>query len=289
MKVNNKINILNMLKESIEPVSGEFIGNNLGISRTAVWKNINSLKDVGYTITSSTKGYLLTKEEDLLIPYEFQEDINLYTYKSSTKSTMDVANDIIRANKALDGTTVLTQEQTKGKGKGRKVFYSPKGGLYFTLILKPNTPIMDVNIYPMAALVAIKNMLEINIQSRWPFESWYNNEKISGILHEYKTEQNRITWLTLGIGINLNRDIPRRKLLIAIKKEIYRLLEQKDQIIDKYKNCLSIINRAFNFSIENRDVKGRVLDINRLGTLILETPEGIKYGYIGNSFQKGEI
>ncbi len=135
MKVNSKSKIITLLKQQENPISGEELSRQIGISRTAIWKNIKKLTDEGYTITSSHSGYLLKKESDLLIPYEFFEESNLYIYRESTESTMNIARDLIEKGKSVSGTVVVADEQTSGRGKGDSGFISPKGGLYFTLTL----------------------------------------------------------------------------------------------------------------------------------------------------------
>lgn len=292
MKVNSKKLILKILKNNQQAISGEIISNTIGVSRTAVWKNIKSLISDGYTINSSVKGYLLKDEKDLLIPYEFDNESNLYICRNSSDSTMLIAKDLIYSDKAVHGTIIVSEKQISPRGKGDSGFKSPIGGLYFTIILKPNSPVMDVNLFPIATLVAIKkslnNILGIEITNRWPFDTYFNGDKISGILHEYETEQNRIKWLTVGVGINLSQTIPRKKILTTIKAELFKILESEN-VISSYKQNLDIVGRSYNFDIEGKTIKGEVIDIDRLGTVTIKTDIGIEYGYIGNSSQKEKL
>lgn len=294
MKVSSKSKIISLLKSRETPLSGEEISSKIGVSRTAVWKNIKKLIDEGYTITSSSKGYILKKEDDLLIPYEFVEESNLYIYREKTESTMDLARDLIEKGKSVNGSVVIANEQTLGKANYNSIFSSPKGGLYFTLTVIPeNAPVMDVNLYPMAALVAVNKTLSReglgDIKSRWPFETWLGNKKISGILPEYKIENNKIKWINIGIGINTDKKIPRKKILLDIKDIIFECLKTKNVLLEQYKDTLNIISRSFVFNIESNTIEGRVIDINRLGTITIETELNTEYGYIGNSRQEEEI
>ncbi len=290
MKVNNKTHIIELLRNSDVPISGEEICRELGISRTAVWKNIQMLVKEGYSIGSSHSGYLLEKEEDLLLPYEFINDSDLYIYRESTGSTMDFARDLINKKKAKTGNIIVAESQISGRGKGQKKFISPKGGLYFTLIIFPDCPLSDINLYPMASLIAVKeSLIEISgldINIKWPFETWLNNKKISGILHEYSVKGNRCEWLTIGIGINPGFPIKRRELLISIKERIFNNIDNMESILSIYKENLNIINSNYAFNIEGISIYGRVVNIDRLGTLLIESKNGLKYGYIGNSSQK---
>lgn len=290
MKVNNKRRMVKFLKESKTPISGEDLSKRLEISRTAVWKNIQRLTLEGYTIDTSHSGYLLKKEEDLLLPYEFINDSELYIYKESTASTMDISRDLIKKNRAVTGSVVVAQTQLSGRGKGQEPFISPKGGLYFSLIIFPNCPLSDINLYPMAAIISVKQSLKeyigLDTKIKWPFESWLGEKKISGILHEYSVKGNRCKWLTIGIGINPDMVIPRRDLLIDIKKRIFSYLEDMNNIPRVYKEALNIKNRNYTFIIEGKQITGQIIDIDRLGTLLLKDNNGIKYGYIGNSTQE---
>ncbi|MGL1890275.1 MAG: HTH domain-containing protein [Spirochaetaceae bacterium] len=289
MKVNNKQIIISLLKESNLPISGENISNKIGISRTGVWKNIQKLTEEGYTITSSTKGYLLKQETDLLLSYEFDKDRELYLYKESTSSTMDLAKELINSGKAVDGTVVIAGDQTSGKSKGSGKFESPQGGLYFTLILFPNCPIMDVNLYPMAATLATKDILftelNLNIGIVWPFESWLDEVKVSGVLHNYLIENNRVTWVNIGIGINLSKDIPRRELLIKIREKILNYLDNRDKLFETYSQNLNK-EQSYSFNIEGKKFIGNISGVDRLGTLTIDTKNGKEYAYIGNSNQE---
>lgn len=285
--VNNKSLIIDKLKKTTTPLSGEELSKELGISRTAIWKNIKKLIDEGYSITSSHSGYILKKEKDLLLPYEFVKDNDMYIYKESTTSTMDAARDLILKNRALDGHIIVAERQNSARGKGKDGFKSPKGGLYFTLILFPDAPLKDINLYPMAALLAIednlKKITKLEVKPKWPFETWSEDKKISGILHEYSTKGNRCEWLTIGIGINIGTTIPRRKLLESIKQSILHYLDNRDSILNNYFTRLQIKNNHYTFNIEGENIDGRVLNIDNLGTLLIESKNGTEYCYIGNS------
>ncbi len=152
---------------------------------------------------------------------------------------------------------------------------------------------MNVNLYPMAALLAtretINEELKIEVDSKWPFETWYKNKKISGILPEYKIENNKIKWLNLGIGINYGDKIPRCKLLIKIKNKILKYLDNKYVLLSHYSSTLNIIKKSYRFNIEGKTIFGKVNSIDILGTLTIETESGMQYGYIGNSTQEEEI
>lgn len=290
MKVNSKEKILNILKESSTTISGENISGLIGISRTAVWKNIKTLIQNGYSIECNSKGYKLLLEQDLLIPYEFHEDSDLYIYRDTTESTMLIAKELILSGKAKPWSVVLTQKQTAGISKDGKKFQSPKGGLYFTMLADKGASFKNVNLYPMAALISIKEVLYseigIKVTPQWPFDTWYQGKKISGILHDFSIESNKIDWLNLGIGINLEFKIPRRNILIKLRKRIIELLTDKETILPMYIKTLDITETTCSFIMEDIILNGKVISIDRFGTITLESDNGIEFVYIGNSSQK---
>lgn len=279
MKVNNKEKILDILKETREFISGENISSKLEISRTAVWKNIKNLISLGYNIESAGNGYILKHQDDLILPYEFENNSNHFIYRKSTESTMTLARELIIQGKALPWSVVLTEEQTAGISKDGNIFKSPKGGVYFTLIADNGFSPDQVNLYPMAAHIAVKKVLESRIKSEveaiWPFETWSDGEKISGILHDYSIRSNKAEWMTIGIGIVATKSLPRKEIISEIREEIIGLLQNKNEILSLYIKNLNIINTTFH--------GGEVRSIDQLGTITLETKKGPEFVYIGNS------
>ncbi|MBN2618336.1 MAG: HTH domain-containing protein [Spirochaetales bacterium] len=287
MKVNNKEKILNILKKQTEPISGEYLSTILGISRTAIWKNINSLKNSGYNISTTTTGYLLNIQEDLLLPFEFDNDSNLYIYKENSDSTMRIAEELIKKGVASHGSTVVCETQDSGISKNGENFQSPKGGLYFSIVITPQTPTIYLNLYPMAAALAvnkgINQILNIPCNLVWPFENWSDNLKVSGVLHEFETKENKIKWMNIGIGIKNIDNLPRQKLLKQIRKIFFEYIENIDNVLEKYTNLLNISGYYKRFIVENIKIEGKVESIDLFGTITLNHMNQRCYAYIGNS------
>jgi len=210
----NTLEVLKMLKENNDFVSGEDISNKLGVSRTAIWKNINSLKELGYVIVSIPKrGYRLISEPDIILKESIMSDLKtdfigreIYYYKT-IDSTNIYAKKI--ANDSSEGTVVISEEQSMGKGRLGKLWSSPKDcGIYMSIILKPNINVYEAPILTMIAGLSISNALrnitDLDISIKWPNDIIINNKKVCGILTEMSAEIERINYIVLGMGINVN-------------------------------------------------------------------------------------
>ena len=158
--------IVEMLKKSGDNfVSGESIAGDLGISRTAVWKHIQKLRESGYRILSrERRGYKLKDAPDLLLPSEIQIELNTeiigkqMEYFPSVDSTNRVAK-ALAYHGAADGTIVVAEEQESGKGRLERNYYSPRGkGIWFSIILRPNFLPKDAPKFTLMAAVAVAPM-----------------------------------------------------------------------------------------------------------------------------------
>lgn len=218
-KVNDlgkKAEIIRLLKQEYPGyVSGETVCQWLGISRTAVWKHVQSLRQEGYQIEAQPRaGYRLLLVPDTVNPIEWQSTLNTSVmgqnlfYRQSLVSTNDVAKDLVRRGQP-EGTLVLTEEQTGGKGRlGRKWLSPPSGGLYFSLILYPQASPAEGPQLGLAAAVAtataIKRCTGLETRVKWPNDILINGQKVCGILAEMGAEAERIKYLVIGIGVNVN-------------------------------------------------------------------------------------
>lgn len=224
--------LINLLKDQSDYISGEEISKKFGISRSAVWKQINSLKNKGYVIDGiSNKGYKLISTPDSLLPSEITSIIDtknigkVIKHFNSTTSTNDEAK--LLANKgAIDGTIVIAEEQLSGKGRLGRSFHSPRGGIYVSIILRPNIePIYASKITQVlaASLHNALNKFNISTNIKWPNDIYFNSKKISGILTEMKCDMDRINYVVAGIGINVNipkSEFPTELLPIATSLEM---------------------------------------------------------------------
>lgn len=249
-------------------MSGEHLSKKLGISRTAVWKHINALREEGYNIESvNKKGYRLAeKPDDILsseniaynLPTEFigKKVIHLDT----VGSTNDYAKEI--GNKVSGGTLIISEQQTKGKGRLGRVWKSKSGdGIWMSLIIKPKiepykTPFLTL--VAGASVVKALSNLDVEASIKWPNDIIVHNKKICGILTELSAEMERVNYVVIGIGINIKTiDFPDeiKEKATSLYKEGYKL---------------SRVDIVRQFCIEFEKLyKGYILDGNKQDTLEL--------------------
>jgi len=208
-------NIIRLLKEKAGFISGENIASALKVSRTAVWKRINILRQKGYSIESSpTKGYRLTKSPDLSV-----EEIKVSLQKTIFKDIIyfehiDSTNTaaIELASKGFqDGAVLIAEEQSQGKGRLGRKWLSPAGkNLYMSIILKPHMLPSDAAFLTLMSAVAcasaLRRLTSVPVSIKWPNDLMASDRKLGGILTEIKADMDRIIHAVIGVGININLD-----------------------------------------------------------------------------------
>ena len=206
-----------MLKDAAGKfVSGENIAEKLNVTRTSVWKNIQALKKFGYDIESRGKlGYKLNRIADLLLPAAIQSGLDTkiiaagsrMVYKDSVDSTNKLAKQLANEG-AEDGTVVVAEEQTGGKGRLERNFFSPRGkSILFSVILRPHCLPKDAPKFTLMAAVAVANaMKRFNLPARikWPNDIMFDGRKVVGILTELSAQIEKVNYIVVGIGINAN-------------------------------------------------------------------------------------
>lgn len=316
-----KKTILEMLRNAGGKfVSGEGIAEKLKVSRTAIWKHIQSLRKRGYTISSSERlGYKLDETPDLLLPeiiqYGLQTELiaaeNRIVYKNSVDSTNELAKKLA-SDGAADGTIIVAEEQTGGKGRLQRNFFSPKEkGIWFSVILRPQCTPKDAPKFTLMAAVAVVKMLErFNLQAKikWPNDILYDGRKLVGILTEMSAEIDHVNYIVVGIGINVNlrrEEFPAdiREIAASLSEmagenlsrvEIFRtLLEEIDKLYINYdfdeifklwrQYNITLGKKVTVLSAESGDIfTGQAVDIDAEGALIVDTADGRKIVYAGD-------
>lgn len=206
--------VINMLIDNSDKyISGEYMSDILGLSRASVWKHIKALKAEGFDIESKAgHGYRLHgKEKRGLSSYEIKHQLKTsymgqeVYYFESIDSTNIYANTI--ANQAPEGAVVVSKEQTQGKGRSGKIWVSDYDqGIYFSTILKPSIPISRASFLTQVAGAALATSLEklgVACQIKWPNDLVLNGRKIAGILTEMRAEIESISYIVVGIGVNI--------------------------------------------------------------------------------------
>jgi BirA family biotin operon repressor/biotin-[acetyl-CoA-carboxylase] ligase len=210
--------ILRLLKEhSPAFVSGEVISRHLKLTRTAVWKRVRNLKTLGYIIEALPRvGYRLTQSPDLLLPSEINpilrtkwmgKKIHYFNTIDSTNSTAYQ----LALKGAKEGEVVIAESQEKGRGRlGRQWVSPPFLNLYLSVILRPKIPPHQASLITLMAAVATADAIEqysgLTPSIKWPNDLLLRKRKVAGLLNEIHSETDRIHFVILGMGVNLNMD-----------------------------------------------------------------------------------
>lgn len=320
-----KTKILTLLKESDSYLSGQELCNKFGVSRTAVWKAINQLKEEGYVIEAvQNKGYHLVDYPDLLTYSEIKSGLTTkwagkeLCYMDVVDSTNTMAKQLADKG-AIHGTLVVANKQSQGKGRRGRTWESPPNtGIWMSLVLKPKMNPTDASMLTLVmALALVKACNEITKSPcfiKWPNDIVLNSKKICGILTEMSAEMDYINHIVIGVGINANTDefpeelkekatsikiengenIKRAQLINRIMmhfEEEYRLfIDSKDlsMQIDNYNRLLVNKNKEVVVLEPSKEYNGIARGINARGELLVEEPEGeIKKVYAGEVSVRG--
>jgi BirA family biotin operon repressor/biotin-[acetyl-CoA-carboxylase] ligase len=200
-----------------EYISGEEIAGKLSVTRSAVWKNIKSLQTEGYSIKAVTnKGYALSSNTDILSVSaitnyldEQCEDLRIEVLKSSESTNEAVKK--LALNGDAEGKVILSEEQTAGRGRKSRTFYSPPGtGIYMSLLLRPKISAADSFLLTTSAAVAVSLAIESvsnkDTKIKWVNDVFMDDKKVCGILTEasLSLESGLLDYAVLGIGINVS-------------------------------------------------------------------------------------
>ncbi|WP_310601807.1 biotin--[acetyl-CoA-carboxylase] ligase [Anaerosporobacter sp.] len=280
-----KTKILTILSSSDTYVSGQQLCEQLNVSRTAVWKVVNRLKDEGYQIDSvSNKGYRLLSQPDAVTNEAILSKLQtryigrqVYCYDEVT-STNTVAKQLADEGKE-EGTLVVSDKQNQGKGRRGRGWESPSGtGVFMTVILKPQMkPIYASMLTLVAALAvndAIVELTGLESKIKWPNDIVVNKKKVCGILTELSAEVDYINYIVVGIGINVSaKDFPEEisdkatSLLLESGKSISRaqLIAKTMEHLERYyeqflkTHDLSELNEMYSNALINKDREVRIL------------------------------
>lgn len=308
-----KAEILKMLRETDSYVSGQELCNKFGVSRTAVWKAINQLKENGYEIEAvQNKGYHLLSAPDIMDKTELESihatewaGCEIY-YFGSIDSTNTKAKELAEEGHP-SGTLVVADRQTAGKGRRGRSWESPTGiGIFMTLMLKPeinpNNASMLTLVAAMATTRAIRRVTGVPAMIKWPNDIVMNGKKVCGILTEMSAQFDYINHIVIGIGINVhNEDFPEEiaktasSLYLESGQHIHRaslieaFLEEFEDVYAEYLKTEDMegLQKEYDAMLVNRGRQVRVLDpkepfegkamgITKKGELIVDTWESRK-------------
>ena len=306
-----KAQILALLRERGEYVSGQELCERFGVSRTAVWKAIGQLKKEGYHIEAvQNRGYLLIEERELFGQHELESRMDTgwaghpVVYYDTLGST-NLQAKLDAENGAAQGTLIVADMQTAGRGRRGRSWSSPPGtNVYYTLILKPDiapdkasmlTPVMG-----LAVAEGIRRTCGLEAMIKWPNDIVTGGKKVCGMLAEMSVERDFIHYVVIGVGINVGlQEFPEE--IAATATSLWQECGQEVSRAALVANVMGVFEEYYGIFLERGDLSGlmeqyhrllvnngrqvRVLDpkgeyrgvargINELGELLVEREDG---------------
>ena len=305
--------VLAALREEQDYVSGEGICRALGLSRTAVWKHINKLRAMGYGVESIThRGHRLRSAPNSPIPAEVLPLLRTrqlgrhLVFKGVTESTNRDAAGLAEAA-AEEGTVVVADRQTDGRGRMQRSWFSPPGrNLYFSMLLRPRTAPHRVSQIALVAAAALLRALadlhdDLKAGLKWPNDILIESRKVSGVLCEMRAETDVVHHAIVGIGINVNMlptdwppelrdvatslaahtggEVSRPRLLAAVLNEFEAgyttwLSQGLTPFLTLLRDSSVLTGRHVSVGLLKDRIHGTVAGLSDEGALILQTPDG---------------
>lgn len=301
--------ILDFLRKKEEYVSGEEISSRLNISRQALWKHIQALKESGYHIEAVPHlGYKLLSSPDRLFACEVNYGLNTkfigrnIHYFESVASTMDIALQL-GIKGTPEGALVLAEAQSRGRGRLGRGWVSPRyKGIYLSLILRPRilpyqSPMLTL-LSAVSACEAIKEAVGLQARIKWPNDILIRNKKLGGILTELDAETDIVRFVVIGIGLNVNND--KKSLVagatslreekggfinrVALLQELLRKIEANylsfqekgaSFITDKWRDYSVTLGKRVKVVSGQEHFEGQAIDIDTDGALLLRKDSGV--------------
>ncbi|MBB6645120.1 biotin--[acetyl-CoA-carboxylase] ligase [Halobellus ruber] len=292
------------------PIDGPTLATRLEVSRAAVWKQVEALREEGFGIESGDDGYRVDEVPEygaaalafgLDAPYDVE-------YHDRIGSTNDRAREL--AEEGVDDVVVVADEQTGGRGRLDREWAAPAGGVWASPVLRPERPPAEVPIYTLAAAVAVTRAArEVGVEAtiKWPNDVLVNDgdgeeRKLAGILTEMEGEADRVSWLVLGIGVNANvdrdalppgatslraavGDVDRRRFLQGILEALYDLTGADADlraVLDAWREYASTLGRQVRVETPRGTVAGRAVDVRFPGSLVVGTDDGERAVHAGD-------
>ena len=308
------IQILNALRAAGEgAISGAEMSHDLGVSRAAIWARIEELRSLGYDIQASPHaGYRLLSAPDVLHADDLLSRLgktkvigrDVQVFKQTT-STNDIIERLARDG-VKEGVAVFAESQTKGRGRLGRRWVSPAGkGLWFSVLLRPPMLPQEVTRLTVASATALRRAIQeqtgLSPQIKWPNDILVQGRKVAGILTELSAELDRVRYVVLGMGVDVNlslaefpaelrktsgslkmalgRPVPRAELAVAILRQLdddYARVCAGDfgSVADEWeKHCATLGHRVV-IRAGGGQTSGRAEALGEDGALLLRTEHG---------------
>ena len=295
--MNPKTTILQLLRREGDVVSGAAMSARLGVSRVSIWKHIRGLQEAGYAIEAGATGYRLAHETDLLQPWEFPGREARVHCHAVLESTMDEARKLAR--EGCPAFTVVTADrQTRGRGRLDRRWQSAPGGLYFTLVLRPRLPASLAALVTFAAGLEWARLLAdecgVAVGLKWPNDLLVGERKLAGMLSEMEAPGDLVTFVNVGIGLNVNNAPAAADLNAVSLKELTGQAQSRCTLLGRFlarmesrlqdqglsgvtaewKTCAATLGRPVRIATLNDTIEGVARDVDETGALMVELSDG---------------
>jgi BirA family biotin operon repressor/biotin-[acetyl-CoA-carboxylase] ligase len=279
------------------PISGPALADRLDVSRAAVWKHVDALRDAGFEIRSEGEGYHLAGVPEFgAAAVEFELDAPYAVeYHETIGSTNERAREL--AAEGGEDVVVLADAQMGGRGRLDREWASPPGGIWLSVLVRPTVPPADVPLYTLAAAVATaETAREFGVDAgiKWPNDVLVDGQKLAGILTEMEGEADRVSWVIVGVGVNANVDpadlpagtdatslqtileepIDRRAFTQQFLDRFQTLRSDPEAILPAWRDLSVTLGETVRVETPGETVEGRAVDVQSPGSLVVETSEG---------------
>jgi BirA family biotin operon repressor/biotin-[acetyl-CoA-carboxylase] ligase len=283
------------------PVSGPALADRLGVSRNAVWKHVEALREAGFEVESGEAGYRLADVPDYggpAVEYGLEAPFSV-EYHDAIGSTNDRAREL-----AAEGATdvaVLADEQTGGRGRLDREWVGPSGGVWVSLLVRPDVPPAHAPLLTLAAAVAVTRAAReagVDAEIKWPNDVVVADEsterggrKLTGILTEMEGEADRVSWTIVGIGVNANVSsehlpadatsvqaevgpVDRRAFVQRLLETFDELRADPDTILPAWREYAATLGQQVRVETPDGTVEGEAVDVAVPGALVVDTDDG---------------
>ncbi|MFB6105701.1 MAG: biotin--[acetyl-CoA-carboxylase] ligase [Halobacteriaceae archaeon] len=284
------------------PVAGPDLAERLGVSRAAVWKHVEALRDAGFEVASTDAGYEVVGvppyggpavEFGLDAPYAVE-------YHDALPSTNDRARELAAAGES--DVVVLADEQTGGRGRLDRAWDSPPGGVWLSFVLRPTLPPARAPLLTLAAAVAVARAAReagVDARIKWPNDVVVDDAKLAGVLTEMEGEADRVSWVVVGVGVNADVDpaalppaatslaaeagaVDRRVFVQRLLETFHEVRADPDAVLDAWRDHAATLGRAVRVETAGGVVSGEAVDVDASGALVVDTGTGRRTVHAGD-------
>ncbi|WP_410766835.1 biotin--[acetyl-CoA-carboxylase] ligase [Haloferax sp. DFSO60] len=300
------------------PVSGPGLADRLGISRAAVWKHVEALRSEGFEIESTGDGYAVTAVPEYggrAIEYGLDADFDI-EFHEALGSSNDRAREL--ASDGRENVAVVAREQSASRGRKNREWTAPDGGVWMSLLIRPDEPPAYAPLYTLAMAVAVCDAAReagVDVGIKWPNdvivseasdnssatadESNRGYRKLCGILTEMEGEADRVSWLVIGTGINVNLDpatlpegatsisaeageVERRVFVQRVLERFSELASDLESVLPAWRDRADTLGQRVRVHTASGVIEGEAVDVEHPGTLVVETENGIERVHAGD-------